>query len=277
MWKTTGNRKRDVLNFVIYCLQGYLMAALVIVLAQRFFLYYPLNKWDGQPQDYQATAAQYETKDGVKLTSWYCPPQGTKPVFIMFHGNGGNISIRGFKQEYFCTRGYGFLLAEYRGYGGNRGSPNEDGLYNDGRAAISWLNQKQGISEDRIIIYGESIGTGVAVQMAIEYKKAKALILEAPLTSVPDLVRTIMPWMKPFSYMVLDNYDNLAKAPYIEIPTFVVQGSKDEVIPVEKGKTLYAAVGSASKSISILPGGHHNDLADFGLLPSIDGFVLLLK
>jgi pimeloyl-ACP methyl ester carboxylesterase len=249
------------------------MAAAAVILLQRTFIYHPSSEWISLPEEYQAKAVTYITQDHISLTSWYCAPQDHKPVFVMFHGNGGNISYRGLKQAYFCKQGYGFLLAEYRGYGRSAGSPTEKGLYNDARAAISWLIHDQRIDESRLIIYGESIGTGVASQMAIEYPHAKALVLEAPLTSIPDMVGSVMPWMWPFRHMVLDTYDNLAKAPHWKMPTIVLQGDHDEVVPVEKGKMVFAAIIAKGKKLVIMSGGRHNDLVDFGLLPKIQEFV----
>ena len=260
-------------KIILYCGKGYLMAAAVIVVLQRFFLYHPSSTWLAQPEQYHAAAVTYTTQDGIALTSWYCAPQEGKPVFVMFHGNAGNLSMRGFKQGFFCRQGYGFLLAEYRGYGGNAGSPTENGLYSDARAALSWLIHDQKIDVGSVIIYGESIGTGVASQMALEYKDAKALVLEAPLTSVPDMVGSVMPWMRPFRFMVLDDYDNLAKAPYFTMPAIVLQGRDDEVIPVEKGKAVFSALGGIPKKLTILKGGRHNDLTNFGLLEEIQKFV----
>lgn len=260
-------------HIALYCIKGFLMAVAVIIAAQRFFLYHPSAAWLGQPEQFHAAAVTYATQDNIALTSWYCAPQEGKPVFVMFHGNAGNLSMRGFKQDFFCAQGYGFLLAGYRGYGGNAGSPSENGFYSDARAALSWLMSEQKIDEGNIIIYGESIGTGVASQMALEYREAKALVLEAPLTSVPDMVGSVMPWMRPFKYMVLDDYDNLSKAPYFDMPTIVLHGSEDEVIPVETGKAVFAALGGIPKKLVLLKGGHHNDLTNFGLLQEIREFV----
>lgn len=273
VWKRTGNLMTDLKNLLFYCAKGYLMAVAVIILLQRHFLYYPSSAWIERPEDLHVESVTYTTQDHISLTSWYCAPQGDKPVFVMFHGNFGNISHRAFKQAFFCSRGYGFLLSEYRGYGPSAGSPTEEGLYSDARAAMSWLMQDRKIDESRIVIYGESIGTGIASEMAIEHEKVKALVLEAPVTSVSDVAGAVLPWIQPFNYLVLDDYDNLSKAPYFEMPTIVLQGDEDEVIPVEKGKKVFAATGAAVKKLVILKGGKHNNLADFGLLPRIQGFI----
>lgn len=225
------------------------------------------------PQSIDAVAVQYRSADGVDITSWYAAPKDGKPVIVMFHGNGGNIAGRGFKQQAFVKQGYGFMLAEYRGYGGNAGSPTENGLYNDARAAMRWLQDQGGVQKNNIIIYGESVGTGVAVQIALEHSETKALILEAPLMSVPDVAVEKMVWARPLKSLIFDRYMNIDKVPYLTMPLLVMHGTQDEVVPVEHGKAVFAAAGSENKQLRLLDGGHHNDLARFGLLDEMQAFL----
>jgi|AntRauTorcE11897_2_1112592.scaffolds.fasta_scaffold01249_7 hypothetical protein len=274
LWESTGNLKKDILAAILYILKAYVLAAAVIILLQRFFLYQPMDDWATTPDQYGAQTVSYRTADGIGLTSWFCPPKqnSNNPVLVMFHGNAGNISHRAYKQNFFCKQGFGFLLAEYRGYGGNEGSPSETGLYSDARAALKWLGSQQGIETSEIILYGESVGSGVATQMALENQEIKALILEAPFTSVPDAMGDVLPWLKPFGFMVLDKYHNLSKAPYLEMPVFILHGNQDSVIPHHHGQSLYEKI-SAPKDIKIFDGGGHNNLVDYGLLPEIQTFI----
>lgn len=123
------------------------------------------------------------TADGLDLVAWYrSPPNRNAPLIVLFHGNGGTIEIRAAKAKTYISAGFGVLLPEYRGYGGNPGSPSETGIYADGRAALAFA-AAQGIAPDHWILLGESLGTGVAVQMATEQRVA-ALVLEAPYTSI---------------------------------------------------------------------------------------------
>ncbi len=268
----SGQWKKDMVDALFYLVQGYLLAVAVMIVFQRQVMYYPSSVWSAAPHTGIQTVT-YVTPDNISITSWYAPPQGDKPVLVMFHGNAGNISDRAFKQDFFAQHGYGFLLAEYRGYGRTKGRPSEEGFYSDARAAMTWLEKTQKIGPSRIILYGESIGTGAASEMAIEFKNTKALVLEAPLTTMPDVTKSVYPWLTPVSYLTLDRYDNLSKAPFFEMPVLVVHGSKDNVIPVEQGKKLFAAVGTAHKKLVILEGGSHNDLAEFGLLAEIQKFI----
>lgn len=269
----SGGIKKDVIDTVFLFAKWYLIAVATVVCLQRQIIYVPSSSWSVNPHDHQIETVSYLTADKVSLTSWYVPPQRNMPVIVMFHGNAGNISGRVHKQRFFAGLGYGFLLAEYRGYGRNDGYPTEAGLYTDARAAIAWLLEKQGIDESRIIIYGESIGTGVASQMALEFKGARSLILEAPFTRFPALVKDIHPWLGPFAYLTLDQYDNLSKAPYFRMPVLIVSGDQDSVIPYRHSEVLLEEIGASLKKLVILKGGDHNDLTQFGLLDTIAGFL----
>lgn len=272
-WRSQKSLPLTVLRTLGYFAKAFILFAGVMVLCQRSLIYIPSNVMTITPQSIGATAVQYRSADGIDITSWYAAPQAGKPVIVMFHGNGGNIAGRGFKQQAFVKQGYGFMLAEYRGYGGNAGSPSENGLYNDARAAMRWLQDQGGVLENDIIIYGESVGTGIAVQMALEHSDAKALILEAPLMSVPDVAVEKMVWSRPLKSFIFDRYMNIDKVPYIRMPLLVLHGTQDEVVPVTQGKALFAAAGSENKQLRLFDGGHHNDLARFGLLDEMAVFL----
>jgi fermentation-respiration switch protein FrsA (DUF1100 family) len=265
------------LKILVFFVAVYLLLVTVMVVFQRHLMYFPTQQWSVDPARHNITVVKYPTSDGLMLTSWYVPPQGDKPVFVLFHGNAQNISSWISVPEYFTKRGYGFLLAEYRGYGGNPGSPSEKGFYNDGRAAMTWLMNNQKIPENKIIVYGMSVGSGTASQMAFEYKDIKALVLEAPFTSAVNEAGDVYPLLGPFKYLVFDKFDNISKAPSFRMPVIVLQGSADEVIPPTHGKALYDALITTVKKYVLLPGGHHNDLRDFGLFQDIENFISDLR
>lgn len=265
--------KKKTFDVLLYCLKGYLFFLVAVVPLQREMVYHPAANWIAAPEVYGAQAVRYKSADGIDLASWYAPPKEGKPVIAMFHGNAANISHRAYKMDYFVKQGYGFLLVEYRGYSGLAGRPTEEGLYNDARAALEWLITEKSVAEHDIILYGESIGSGVASQMALEHKGVKALIFEAPLRSVPDVGKSKMPWLYPVMFLTLDVFDNMAKAPYFKMPLLIVQGTEDEVIPVHHGKDLYAVAGSKKKELVILEGGKHNDLANYGMFLHMGRFL----
>jgi uncharacterized protein len=210
------------------------------------------------------------TADGLMLLSWYHrPPTEGAPLVILFHGNGGTIEIRAAKAKAYIDAGFGVLLLEYRGYGGNLGSPSEAGLYADGRAALAFA-AAQGVTPDRRILIGESLGTGVAVQMAVEQHVA-ALVLEAPYTSVADVAQSDFPWF-PVWWLVRDRFDSADKIARIGVPLFVVQAERDEVIPVRFGRMLFAAAAQPKEAMW-LPGAGHGVIGQYAVDAAVLDFL----
>jgi len=194
------------------------------------------------------------TADGLTLLAWYHKaPNRNGPVLVLFHGNGGTIEIRAAKAKTFIAAGFGVLLPEYRGYGGNPGSPTEDGLYADGRAALAFAAE-QDVAPGRVVLLGESLGTGVAVQMAVEQRVA-ALVLQAPYSSVADVAQGDFPLL-PVWWLVRDRFDSVDKIARVGVPLFVVHGERDAVVPVRFGRALFAAA-SEPKEALWLPGAGH--------------------
>jgi hypothetical protein len=194
------------------------------------------------------------TADGLDLVAWYhSPPNQNAPLIVLFHGNGGTIEIRAAKAKTYIGAGFGVLLPEYRGYGGNPGSPSEAGLYADGRAALAFA-AAQGIAPDRWILLGESLGTGVAVQMATEQRVA-ALVLEAPYTSIADVAQSDFPLL-PVWWLVRDRFDSAEKIARVGVPLFVVHGERDGTIPVKFGRALFAAASEPKEAMWLPDAGH---------------------
>ena len=214
------------------------------------------------------------TSDGLTLAHLYKPP--AKPdqgLIILFHGNAGNAVHRTSKGDALATLGWGVLLAEFRGYGGNPGAPTEDGLTRDGESVMAWAKTK-GFQADQIVIYGESVGTGVATAMAVN-TPPKALILEAPYISVPEAAQNIYPFL-PARWLVLDQFNNLSRMPQIKAPLLVLQGENDEVIPVSHGRAVLAAANEP-KTGAFMSGLHHNDVFYLGGAVPVKAFLNGLK
>jgi fermentation-respiration switch protein FrsA (DUF1100 family) len=194
------------------------------------------------------------TADGLDLLAWYHgPPNRNAPLIVLFHGNGGTIEIRAAKAKTYISAGFGVLLPEYRGYGGNPGSPSEAGLYADGRAALAFVAAR-GIAPDRVVLLGESLGTGVAVQMAVEQRVA-ALVLEAPYSSVADVAQGDFPWF-PVWWLMRDRFDSVEKIARVGAPLFVIHGGLDRTIPVRFGRTLFAAAVQPKEAMWLPDAGH---------------------
>jgi uncharacterized protein len=248
----------------------------VLFLAQRSLMYQPsqdlgLPLSAGLPE---MMPLAIKTSDGLELSSWYAPPKNNNQVIIYFQGNAGHIGDRGFKVRSYIDAGYGVLLVGYRGYGGNPGAPSEDGLYFDALANLQHLFAQE-IPPARWVLYGESLGTGVAVEMAHRFAKdgtpVNAVILEAPFTSMADAAADHYPYV-PARALVRDKFDSLSKIDAINTALLVFHGDRDRVVAFTQGKTLFEAA-RAPKTFHHFDGAHHNDLYDFGAAEVVLGFL----
>ena len=209
------------------------------------------------------------TADGLALLAWYRPPETGRPVVAYFHGNGGHLGYRGARLQRFDAANLGVLIVEYRGYGGNPGAPTEAGLYDDARAALDFL-AAQGIAPAHIVLYGESLGSGVAIRMASE-RIVGAVILEAPYTSIAAVAQVHYPFV-PAHRLIKDRFDALARIGQVRAPILVLLGGRDVVVPPRFGRTLFDAAREP-KELWIAPDGGHEDLRDFGALEKAIDFI----
>jgi fermentation-respiration switch protein FrsA (DUF1100 family) len=255
---------------------AYLVLLCALFVFQRHLLYHPSHE---VPQQSRAGVPEMVThhisaEDGVRLAVWYAPPAAGRPVLVFFHGNAGTIGDRGFKVRPFLDEGYGVLLAGYRGFSGNPGKPTEQGLYKDARAAIQFLPD-QGVANKHLVLYGESLGSGIAVQMAVELADkgtaVGAVVLEAPYSSIPDVAAAQYPFV-PVRLLVWDRFDSASKIDRIGAPLLVLHGDSDPTIPIRFGRRLFAAAAEP-KEAQWIAGARHTDLADFGLFQRVDGFA----
>jgi fermentation-respiration switch protein FrsA (DUF1100 family) len=188
--------------------------------------------------------------------SWFAPPmEKNGKIIVLFQGNGGNISHRDAKAAKFTGEGYGVLLCGYRGYGQNPGKPTEEGIYRDARAALKWL-EKQGYNIGQMVFYGESLGSGVAVQMAVEFQP-KHVILEAPFSSAADVAKKHYFYL-PVDLMMKDRYDSHAKIKNMKASLLIIHGVYDGVIPISQGRKLFEAANHPKEFIAIENAGHNN-------------------
>ena len=209
------------------------------------------------------------TQDGLALVSWYRPPPSGRPVVLYFHGNGGHVGYRAERLRRFADAGLGVLLLEYRGYGGNPGRPSERGLYADAAAAIAFL-ERQEIASARVVLWGESLGAAVAVELAAR-REAAAVVLEAPFTSLAAVARLHYPYV-PVAMMIRDRFDSLSRIGRIRGPLLVMHGGRDRVVPIRFGRALFDAA-PPPKEGWFEPLAEHEDLAAFGALEAAIAFI----
>ncbi len=263
-------------NVIGLVVAGYLVLVGGMYIFQRGLLYHP-DRETPSPAEWgapQMTAVQVPTADGLTLLAWWKAPAENRPTIVHFHGNAGHIGNRASKVLPLMEAGFGMLLAEYRGYGGNPGRPSEKGLLTDGRAALDYL-AGIGVAPDRVVIYGESLGSGIAVAMAREWadsgRPLRAVVLEAPFTSVADVAQHHYPYV-PALYLVRDRFDSLSRIDGITAPLFIVHGDRDTVVPVRLGRRLFAAAKEPKTDLWIESAGH-NDLYDHGADRAIAAFL----
>jgi len=196
----------------------------------------------------------------LTIEGWYWPPakEGNETI-VFFHGNGQAYQYWMDKLKLFRNAGFGTLHAEYRGYAGNAGQPTEQGLYADARAYIKWLEEHKNTKPENIILYGESLGTGVVVQMATEFP-VKAIILESPYTSTAELGQSKYP-IFPVMWLMKDQYRSIDKIAGLSMPKLIVHGELDQIIPIRFGRELYEKADEPKDFIEI-KGAGHNDLYD---------------
>ena len=258
---------------------GYVALVGSLYTFQRSILYLPSTATPSPAESGvpEMTPVTLETADGLRLMSWYRPAAEDRETIVYFHGNGGHIGYRGAKARPYLDAGYGMLLVSYRGYGGNPGSPSEDGLYEDGRATLGFLAAR-GVEPGHIVLYGESLGSGVAVQMALEQAQAArplaAVVLEAPFTSTADVGASHYPWA-PVRWLMKDRFDSQSKIAGIQAPVLIVHGGRDRVVPIRFGEALYAAA-AAPKDALWIPDATHHDLDAFGASAKVLQFLAAL-
>ena len=247
----------------------YSLFLLVLFFAQRSLIYFP-DKTTPSPIN-GVEVVSVTTADNLQVSGWYFPLKNhDSPTILFFHGNGGNHGHRYFKAQYFIEAGYNVLLAGYRGYGGNTGRPSEEGFYSDGRAYTEFLIKEKGIKPENIFLYGESIGSGTAVQMATEYDVA-ALILESPFSSLLERAKEQY-FFVPVELLLKDRFLNSNKIKNINAPLFIVHGNKDGVVPYSSGYNLYNEA-LEPKFFKGIPQGNHNDLYEFEVYKHVLDFI----
>ncbi len=209
-------------------------------------------------------------QDGIPLQAWWAPPKPQQPVIMYFHGNAGNITERGITMRPYLEQGYGIFLLEYRGYAGNPGTPSETAFYQDAQTALDFVKD-QHIPEQCIVIYGESLGSGVATQMAITHDVG-ALILLAPISSLSSAAHAHYPFL-PTQLLLRERYDNVNKIAQINMPLLILHSEKDKVVPMREGQILFDKANQP-KVWKQYPGNVHAKLvSEYNAYADVIGFI----
>ena len=197
---------------------------------------YPEGDW--QPRGLTVEDADFSADDGVQLHGWYCPVEEPKAVVLVSHGNAGHIAYRADEIKLWQRQlGVTVFMYDYRGFGRSEGRPNEAGVYADARAAYRWLTEQEGIPADQIVLRGESIGSAVSLQLALEVP-CRVLILESPFTSAVDMGSLSFPFL-PVRILMRNRFDSISKIDRYHGPLLITHGTRDSLVPFEMGKRLY--------------------------------------
>ena len=216
----------------------YFIVLTYIYLFQRNLLYHPSdNSYQRDEINFDYKEIFIQNKKGIKLKAWLHEKDlVNKKTIIFFHGNAGNLRNRNYKLNELSKFDVNFLIVAYRGFSGNQGKPSELGLYEDARSTLDWLKIK-GVKEKNLILYGESLGTAVAIETA-QNKDLAGLSLESPFTSMVELAQKYYPVL-PVKFLLKDKYETIKKLPNINSPLLVLHGKLDDIVPFSMGKKLF--------------------------------------
>jgi fermentation-respiration switch protein FrsA (DUF1100 family) len=254
------------LIYVLLCVLFYLMQDKIIFL--------PTREIEQTPA---AIGLRFEdvtltTPDGLRISAWYIPAPEARATLLFCHGNAGNISHRLDSIRIFHNRGLNVLIFDYRGYGTSEGSPDEKGTYRDAETAWTYLISEKHADPNRIVLFGRSLGGGVAAEMAKRHR-AGALILESTFTSVADIGRKLYPFL-PVAFFVKHEYATGDKIGAIDIPKLIIHSPQDEIIPFSHGMALYE-MAAPPKKLMRISGDHNTGFLTSGALYSdgLDAFL----
>ena len=231
-------KRMSLVNICILLFIAYFLITLGLYIFQRSLLYHPVvNNYYGEKLNLKIEEVKITTEDNIELLAWYHKKDIKKYKTILYlHGNAGSLENRIYKINHFNNININFLLLAWRGFSGNAGKPTEQGLYQDARSAVKWLIN-EGAIEENIVIYGESLGTGVATEIA-QNKNFAGVILESPFTSMIDLGQKHYP-IFPVKFLLKDKYESEKKIKNLRSPILVIHGKKDKIVPFYMGEKIY--------------------------------------
>jgi len=242
---------------------------------QRNLLYHPNeNNYSGDQLTVDIKEVKITTQDNIELLAWYHEKNlKDYKTILYFHGNAGSLENRIHKLNHFKNLDINFLIIAWRGFSGNEGKPSEKGLYEDGESAVKWLLNK-GIEEKNIILYGESLGTGIATHIS-QNKNFAGVILETPFTSMADVAKTFYPYI-PVSLVLKDKFENKKKMKNISSPILVMHGELDQIVPFRMGEKIYKIANTPKYSYFTKYDNHMMEY-DENLIRALESFLKSLN
>jgi len=233
----TKKNKMFFIKVLAFAIIIYFLIAATLYYFQRNLLYHPTeNNYFGDKLVVSIDKVKIKTNDNIELIGWYHKKNNSYKTILFLHGNAGSLENRIHKINHFKDMNVNFLIFAWRGFNGNKGRPTEKGLYEDARSAVKWLTRKD-VLEKNIIIYGESLGTGVATEIA-QNNNFAGVILESPFTSMIDAGADKYP-MFPIRLLLKDKYESDKKIKNIKSPILIMHGEVDKIVPFWMGKKIF--------------------------------------
>ena len=250
---------------------AYFVLLVFIYFYQRNLLYHPSeNNYQNDKIQFSYDEIFIKVDDKIKLKSWIINKNLKKfKTLLFFHGNAGELSNRIYKLNELNKLDINILLISWRGFSGNEGSPTEEILYKDAKAAIKWVNRKE-VENNKIILYGESLGTGVAVEIG-KKNNFNRIILESPFTSMENAAKIYYPYL-PVKLLLKDKYNSISKIKKITTPILIMHGKKDDIVPFSMGKELFEKANNPKYSYFTSDDDHMMEFND-QILKSIKNFI----
>jgi len=232
-----NKKKMYIFSIVGFAIVIYLIITCVLYFFQSNLLYHPAeNNYFGDKLTVSLDKVKIKTEDNIELLAWHHNKNINYKTILFFHGNAGSLENRIHKINHFKDMDINFLIIAWRGFSGNKGQPSEKGLYEDAKSAVRWLKNK-GIEKKDIVIYGESLGTGVASEIA-QNNNFAGVILESPFTSMVDAGKSKYPFF-PIKLLLKDKYESDKKIKNIVSPILIMHGESDRIVPFWMGKKMY--------------------------------------
>ncbi len=252
---------RSAKRWAFLLLGGYFLLASMIYFIQEKFIFLPSKLADSYEYQFDVPFEELylNSKDGAKLNAIHFKCQDPEGVILYFHGNAGNLARWGEITQSFTMFNYDVVVMDYRSYGKSKGRLSETALYDDGQLFYDYVSGQY--REEEIVLYGRSLGTGIATRLAAHNNPGK-IILETPYYSLIDIGQKKFPYL-PVKWLLKYEFNSYEYVQNISCPIVVFHGSNDEVIPLESGKKLFESIPNTDKEFYLIPGGRHNNLASF--------------
>ena len=272
-WIDKGMSKVVIYRITLYIVTAIVLLVIYVKYLENHSIFFPTKNIELNPESINLPFEDIflETKDNIKINGWFIPYNNAKYTVLFCHGNAGNIADRLDKISLFHGLGVNIFIIDYRGYGRSQGKPSENGFYLDAKAGYDYLVNRRYIKPSHIILYGESLGGAVAIDLASKVEIG-GLIAEGTFSTVRDMAKKFYPFLP--SFLFSNKFDSLTKIKAVYAPKLFIHSKDDEIVPFTLAKKLYHAAGEPKQFVEII-GEHNTAFLDSGqaFLSKINSFI----